>query len=57
VRAPEREREREREGIEIMPSIGLFDIIVGEEDVQFLLGQLRGTKGSKVAAAIAGFHL
>jgi len=45
------------EGIEIMPSIGLFDIIVGEEDVQFLLGQLRGTKGSKVAAAIAGFHL
>jgi len=47
----------ERRRLEIMLSIGLFDIIVGKEDVRFLLGQLRGTKGSKVAAAITGFYL
>jgi len=43
--------------LEIMLSIALFDIIIGEKMFSSFLKQLRRTKGSKVAATITGFYL
>lgn len=44
-------------GAEIMLSIALFDIIIGEKMFSSFLEQLLRTKGSKVAATITGFYL